>query len=136
MTAKLFLTITAVLGILYGLAFVFIPTQMAPIYGVPVEPHTTLEVQFFGSALIWIGVVSWLARDFRDWDAVRAVLIATVVGSIVGGGVNLLGTFQGLLNGMAWSSTAIYALLLIGALYCLSAGPEASGLAAGPARSA
>jgi len=49
------------------------------------------------------------------------------------GGVNLLGTFQGLLNGMAWSSTVIYALLLVGALYCLSAGPEASGLAARPA---
>jgi asparagine N-glycosylation enzyme membrane subunit Stt3 len=134
MSAKLFLTITAVLGILYGLAFVFFPSQIAPIYGVPADPHTVLETQFFGSALIWLGVVSWLAKDFRDWDAVRAVLIATVVGSIVGGGVNLLGTFQGLLNGMAWSSTMIYALLLVGALYCLSAGPEASGLTARPAR--
>ena len=78
--------------------------------------------------------MSWLARDFRDWDAVRGVLIATVVVDIVGGGVNLLGTFQGLLNGMAWSSTVIYALLLVGALYCLSAGPEASGVVARPAR--
>lgn len=76
----------------------------------------------------------WFARDFRDWDAVRGVLIATVVGSVVGGGVNLLGTFQGLINGMAWSTTVIYALLIIGALYCLSAGPEASGLAARTAR--
>ncbi len=105
MSAKLFLTITAVLGILYGLAFVFIPSQMAPIYGVPIDPHTTLETQFFGSALIWLGVVSWFVKDFRDWDAVKGVLIATAVGSVVGGGVNLLGTFQGLLNGMAWSTT-------------------------------
>jgi hypothetical protein len=134
MSAKLFLTITAVLGILYGLAFVFFPSQIAPIYGVPADPHTVLEIQFFGSALIWVGVVSWLARDFRDWDAVRGVLIATAVGCIVGGGVNLLGTFQGLMNGMAWSSTVIYALLLVGALYCISAGPEASGLTAMPAR--
>jgi asparagine N-glycosylation enzyme membrane subunit Stt3 len=110
------------------------PTQMAPIYGVPIEPHTTLEVQFFGSALIGLGVVFWFARDFRDWDAVKGVLIATVVGSVVGGGVNLLGTFQGLLNGMAWSTTVIYALLFIGSLYCLSAGPETSGVAARPAR--
>jgi len=134
MSAKLFLTITAVLGILYGLAFVFIPSQMAPIYGVPIDPHTALETQFFGSALIWLGIVSWFAKDFRDWDAVKGVLIATAVGSVIGGGVNLLGTFQGLLNGMAWSSTVIYVLLLIGSLYCLSAGPEASGVAARPAR--
>ena len=134
MSAKLFLTIAAVLGILYGLAFVFIPAQMEPIYGVPAEPHTSLETQFFGSALITLGVVFWFARDFRDWDAVKGVLIATVVGSIVGGGVNLVGTFQGLLNGMAWSTTVIYALLLVGALYCLSAGPEESGVATRPAR--
>ena len=114
--------------------FVFFPSQIAPIYGVPADPHTVLEIQFFGSALIWVGVVSWLARDFRDWDAVRAVVIATAVGCIVGGGVNLLGTFQGLMNGMAWSSTVIYALLLVGALYCISTGPEASGLTARPAR--
>ena len=134
MSAKLFLTIVAVLGFLYGLAFVLIPTRVGAIYGVPADPQTALEIQFFGSALIWVGVVSWLARDFRDWDAVRGVVIATAVGCIVGGGVNLLGTFQGLMNGMAWSSTVIYALLLVGALYCLSAGPEASGLTARPAR--
>jgi hypothetical protein len=133
-SAKLFLTIVAVLGFLYGLAFVFIPNQIAAVYGVPADPHTALETQFFGSALIWLGVVSWFARDFRDWDAVRGVLIATVVGTVVGGGVNLLGTFQGLLNGMAWTSTLIYVLLLAGSLYCLSVGPEASGMAARPAR--
>jgi hypothetical protein len=134
MSAKLFLTIIAVLGILYGLAFVFIPSQMAPIYGVPIDPHTTLETQFFGSALIWLAIVSWLAKDFRDWDAVKGVLIGTAVGSVIGGGVNLFGTFQGLLNGMAWTTTVIYVLVLIGSLYCLSVGPEASGVAARPAR--
>ncbi len=107
---------------------------MGMIYGVPADPHTALEVQFFGSALIWVGAVAWFAKDFRDWDAVRGVLIANVVGTIVGGGVNLLGTFQGLMNGMAWSSTVIYALLLVGALDRLSARPEESGSRVRPAR--
>ena len=97
-------------------------------------PHTALETQFFGSALIAFGAIAWFARDFRDWDAVRGMLIANAIGAIFGGGVNLLATFQGLLNGMAWSTTVIYTLLLIGSLYCLSAGPEASGLSARPAR--
>ena len=134
MTAKILLTISAVLAVLYGLAFVLMPTQMAAIYGGPPEPHVAVNLQFFGSALIAFGVVQWFAKDFRDWDAVRGVLIANVIGDVVGGGVNVLGTFQGLLNGMAWSSTLIYLLLLVGALYCLSAGPEASGMTARPAR--
>jgi hypothetical protein len=134
MSAKLLLTINAVIAILFGLAFVFMPTTAGAVYGVPPDPHTVLNAQFFGATLIGLGVVFWFAKDFRDWDAVRGVLIASVVGDIFGGGVNLFGTFQGLLNGMAWSSTAIYALLLVGALYCLSMGPETSGLAARTAR--
>jgi hypothetical protein len=134
MSAKTFLTISAVVAVLFGLAFVLTPTAAGAIYGVPPDPHSALSSQFFGSALIGIAVVQWFGKDFRDWEAVRGVLIASAVGDVVGGGVNLLGTFQGLLNGMAWTSTLVYALLLIGSLYCLSTGAEASGIAAKPAR--
>ena len=60
--------------------------------------------------MIAIAVVQWLGKDFRDWEAVRGVLIAGAIGDAIGGGVNLLGTFQGLLNGMAWTSTIVYVL--------------------------
>ena len=134
MNAKLFLTINAVIAVLYGLAFVFIPTAMLSVYGAPPQPHAALNLQFFGSALIMIGVIAWFAREFHDWDAIRGVLIALVIGDVVGGGVNLLGTLQGLLNGMAWTSTLVYLLLLIGAVYCLLTAPEASGTTAKAAR--
>jgi hypothetical protein len=134
MSAKVFLTISAVIAVMFGLAFVFLPAATLAIYGVPPEPHTVLIGQFFGSVLLALGAVEWFARDFQDWDAVRGVLIANVVGDIVGGCVNVLGAFQGLLNNMAWSTTLLYVLLVAGALYCLSAGPAASGLAAKPAR--
>jgi hypothetical protein len=129
MSAKLLLTINAVIAILFGLAFVFAPTTAGAIYGVPADPHTVLNAQFFGATLIALGAVEWVAKDFRDWDALRGILIANVIGDVFGGGVNLLGTFQGLLNGMAWTSTLIYLLLLVGALYCLSR-PETSGMTA------
>jgi hypothetical protein len=132
--ARSLLTIFSIVAVLFGLAFVLIPAPASAIYGVQPDPHTMLDVQFFGSALLAIGAVNWFARDFRDWDAIRGVLIANVVGCVIGGGVNLLGTFQGLLNGMAWTSTILYALLLIGCLYCLSTGGEPSGIAAKPAR--
>ena len=130
MSAKIFLTINAIVSVVFGLAFLLAPTVAGSVYGVPPAPPTSLALQFFGSVLIAIAVVQWLGKDFRDWDAVRGVLIAGAVGDALGGIVNLLGTFQGLLNGMAWTSTIVYALFLIGALYCLSAGAEASGIAA------
>ena len=134
MSAKTFLTINAIVSVLFGLGFLLAPAAAGSVYGVPPEPSTTLALQFFGSALIAVAVVQWLGKDFRDWEAVRGVLIAGAVGDALGGSVNLLGTFHGVLNGMAWTSTIVYALFLIGAVYCLSTGAEASGIAARPAR--
>ena len=106
----------------YGIGFVLIPANLVALYGVKPEPNVVLNIQFFGAALIGLGVIFWFARDFRDWAAVRGVLIGAVVGDILGGLVNIWGTMQGLMNGLAWSSTIVYALLLLGALYCLSTG--------------
>jgi hypothetical protein len=132
--AKTFLTINAIIAVLFGLAFVLAPTAVGSIYGVPPDRHTALSGQFFGSALIGIAVVNWFGKDFGDWESVRGVLIANVIADPVGGGVNLLGTFHGLLNDMAWTSTIIYAALLIGSLYCLLTGGRTTGITARPAR--
>src|SRR5260370_24552623 len=122
MTCMTFLTINSILAILYGLAFVLIPANSFAIYGVAAEPHVILNLQFFGSALLTLAVVLWFAKDFRDWEAVRGVLIANVVGDVVGLLINLWGTFQGLINAMAWTSTIVYILLIAGSLYFLSTG--------------
>ena len=98
MSAKTFLTINAIVSVVFGLAFLLAPTAAGSVYGVPPAPPTSLALQFFGSVLIAIAVVQWLGKDFRDWEAVRGVLIAGAVGDAIGGGVNLLGTFQGLLE--------------------------------------
>ena len=85
MTVKLYLTITAILAVLYGLGFVLVPGSMVALYGGPPEPHVTLNIQFFGSALLALAVIAWFAKDFRDRDAARGVLIGIVVTDVVGG---------------------------------------------------
>src|SRR5271163_4292499 len=84
MNAKTYLTISAVVAVLFGLAFLLAPTATASVYGVPPEPHTALNLQFFGSALIGFGAVQWFARDFRDWEAVRGILIASIIADALG----------------------------------------------------
>jgi len=118
MSSKLYLTIAAVLAILYGIGFVLIPAKMGELYGVQPEPHAILNVQYFGSALLAWGVIMWFARDL-DWAAVRGVLIGSVVGDAVGGLLSVWGISQGLVNAFGWTSVVIYVLLLLGALYFL-----------------
>ena len=122
MTAKTFLTISSIFAILYGLGFLLLPGPSITMYGTEPEPHLILVVRYFGSALLAFGVLTWFGRDFRDWEAVRGVLIAVAILNGVGLVLTLLGMAEALFNSMAWSSMILYIIFLAGAVYCLSAG--------------
>jgi len=123
MNSKLYLALAGAVAIAYGIIFVLFPTQAIALYGVTGQPNAALNIQFFGSALLAWGVISWSARN-QDWAAVRGVLIGHVVGQVVGLLVNIWGMMQGLLNPLAWTTNIAYGLLLLGALYCLAAAPH------------
>jgi hypothetical protein len=134
MTSRTLLTITAVVAILYGLAFVLIPDTINALYGVPSAPHIALYTRFFGSALLGLGVITWFAKDFRSWDAIRGVLIGIVVTTAIGALIALFAVLTGLSNAMTWTSVLVYALLLVGAAYWPSQGEENSAVGATLAR--
>ena len=130
MTPRSLLTVTAVVAVLYGLAFLLIPDGINALYGVPSAPHTALYTRFFGSALLGFGVINWFAKDSRSWDAIRGVLIGTAVTTAVGGLIALFAVVTGLSNAMTWASVLVNALLLVGALYSLSQGENNSAVGA------
>ena len=120
MDTKLYLTIAGIVAIVFGIGFVLIPATLLLLYGEAATPGAVLNIQFFGSLLIGVGVISWFAREARDSMALRAVLTGLLIGDVVGLGVNFWGTFSGVLNALAWSTTLLYVLLIAGAAYCLS----------------
>ena len=123
MDTKLYLTIAAIVALLYALGFLVIPESMSILFSGVAEPHATLNLRFLGGANLAWGLIFWFARDW-DRDAVRGVLICSVAGLVVIIIVNIWGTTQGLLNSSVWGSTIVLVLLLIGALYSLSTGPR------------
>jgi Na+-driven multidrug efflux pump len=53
MNAKLYLTIAAVLGIIYGIGFLIIPANLLVLFGTPnPDPRIILTAQYFGAALL------------------------------------------------------------------------------------
>jgi hypothetical protein len=91
MTAKTFLTISSIVAILYGLGFLLLPGPSIAMYGAEPEPHLILVVRFLGSAFLAFGVLTRFGKDFRDWEAVRGVLIAVAILNGVGLLVIILG---------------------------------------------
>jgi hypothetical protein len=119
MKCTTFLSTSGILGIFFGLGFLLAPEVIGPLYGIPPEPHTLMANRYFGGTLLWVGLVSWLARGVRDDLALRAMFKAGAVGNFVGLVISAWSALAGLQNAMAWSSAALYALLLLGALYFL-----------------
>src|SRR6202035_5767941 len=119
MTIRTFFTILAVLSFLFGVGFVLAPDQVLANYGIEHSPALALLGRLFGGALLALGVILWLARDFREEAAVRAVLVSTLVGGIVNLVVAIVGTLAGTTNALGWSTVLIYLLAAVGSGYFL-----------------
>ena len=122
MDIKLYLTIAAVVAILYALAFLLVPIQASLFFSGFAEPRAVLYLRFCGAAVLAWGLIVWFARNFQGWYALRSVLIASVVGLAVNIVISVWATLQGWLNANAWGSTVLLALLLLGGVYHLSIG--------------
>jgi hypothetical protein len=82
MDTKLYLTIAAIIALLYTLTFLVIPENMSVLFSGFVEPHATLNLRFLGGAnLVW-GLILWFARD---WVKVQVRLAAVAETAIYKG---------------------------------------------------
>jgi len=122
MSTKFYLTISAIVTILFALGFLLIPETMIVLFGSLVEPHVVMTLRFWGGTALGMGIIFWFARDLRDWDAVRGVLIGHAVALVVISPVVIWATLQGFLNRLAWGVVVLNLVWLFGALYCLSTG--------------
>jgi hypothetical protein len=120
MGARLYLTVAGVVAFIYAFAFLLLPVQASLVFSGFAEPRAVWYLRFCGAAVLAWGLVVWFARDFRDWSAVHRVLVASVVGIAVDIILTVWATLTGWLNGNAWGSAVVLALLLIGAVYELS----------------
>ena len=72
MDTKLYLTIAAVVAILYALAFLVIPVQASLFFSDFAEPRAVLYLRFCGAAILAWGLIVWFARNFEGRYAVRS----------------------------------------------------------------
>ena len=122
MDTKLYLTIAAVVCDPLRTRLSADPSRSIPILQRLCRATCHLKYAVLRRGSFGVGLIVWFARDFRDWAAVRGVLIASVVGLAVNIAINVWATLQGWLNANAWGSTVVLALLLLGGAYQLSIG--------------
>jgi hypothetical protein len=84
MKLSTFLSIVAVVAVLFGIAFVLAPVETLARYGVDADRNTAIMGRFFGAALLTVGLIAWFARPIADSVGRRAILIGNLIGDVVG----------------------------------------------------
>lgn len=114
MKRDLFMSIAAVVAVLFGLSFLLMPVQTMTMYGVDLDISGQFIARYLGSAFLGIGIVNWLARSSEDSKALRAVLLGFFIVSLTGLIVAVFDATTGIGNSLVWSTVVIYLLLSAG----------------------
>lgn len=128
MSLRNLLTVAAIIAFAFGLGFVLIPGQLTSLYNITLNPGGLFIGQLFGAALIGFGVLNWFARGVQDSQALRAIVLANLIGDGVGFVFALIGQINGVggVNQLGWSTVAIYLLLTLAFAYFQFIKPSAS----------
>jgi hypothetical protein len=109
------MAVKAVICVVFGIGMVLIPGPMFSLYGMTLTPGTSGIAQLFGAAFILLSILLWSARNAPGSDvALRAIVLAVVVGDTIGFIVALLAQLSGAMNALGWVTVAFYLLLALG----------------------
>ena len=115
MNYRLMFMINAFLAVVLGLGFLIVPNRILGQFGVDGYAATKLLSQFFGTAMLGLGLLLWFAKDVTDANLQKGMGIALLVGAVAGLFITVMGTTSGVLRANWWIALIVYAIL--GAAY-------------------
>lgn len=116
MNLRIFLIISAVLALGYGIGLILMPAFMDSMYGFGTSPSELLLSRFFGVELLVLGVISWQERDYTLENA-SPLILGSLIGDAIAAIFAILGTLNGVMNSMGWLVFALYFFLTLGFAY-------------------
>ena len=113
MKFKTLFTINSILAILFGVAGLLAPAQLLASYNVSLKPMGLVIYQFWGAALIGLGMLTWFARSVRESALQRKFALALFITNGLSCVMAVRGQFAGA-NTFGWSTVALFFLLALG----------------------
>jgi len=126
MNYRLMFIVNAVVALLFGLGFLVVPSIVLKQFGVDEYASTRMVAQFFGAALLTIGLLAWFSKNITDAGTQKGMGIAFLAGAVVGLIVTVLGVATSVLRSKGWLAMAIYVLFALGYAYLMFLKRESS----------
>lgn len=114
MKLNAFLKVHAIIALVFGLGFLFIPALILSFYSaVALNEAGVFMARLFGSAILTYAAVLWFAADTPDSEAKRAIVKGFFYTMLIGLAVVLHFQLTGPINALGWTTVALYAFLAI-----------------------
>jgi hypothetical protein len=120
MNYKTLTSLTAILTFINASFFLLVPVFSLALLGRTTDPMGILSTRISGACALGLGVVTWLARNFRIPEVQRLVAIGnlTTLGILVL--VDLQGLIMGAIGNLGWLIFSADLLLFIGFVIAIS----------------
>ena len=124
MNYRIMFLINSFIAVLLGLGFLILPGRILDQFGVDEYAATKLISQFFGTALLGLGLLLWFAKDVSEANLQKGMGIALLVGAAAGLIITVMGTISGVLRSNWWIALVVYAILGLAYGYLLFQKPK------------
>jgi len=124
MKLKTWMTVKAIVCIVFGLGFVILPSVVMNLYDVKLGEGGVYMTRLLGQAFILLSLLLWLVRNTDEAATRRAFALAIFVGDLIGFVISLQGQLAGSVNALGWVTVIIYLVLALGFGYFLLPGNE------------
>ena len=113
MNVRTFLTIAAIIALLFGIGFVLIPIPLASLFGIALNPVSVYLAQLDGASLVALGIINWFYRDATN---LHGLLLGQFISNVIGFLVTLFGQINNVIgiNALGWIIVVLYLFLAIG----------------------
>jgi NAD/NADP transhydrogenase beta subunit len=113
MSLKTSFTLISIFAGIFALVFLLIPEIILSMYGSSDTMSPILMTRFFGSALLVIALITFFLKDAEYTKEVKSVVLALLIGEIVGFFVALWGQLTNLVNSYGWFTVILYGFFTI-----------------------
>ncbi len=124
MNYRIMFMVNAFIADLLGLGLLAVPGRILGQFGVDEYAATRLISQFFGAAMLALGLLLWFAKDVSEANLQKGMGIALLVGALAGLAITVLGTTSGVLRANWWIALVVYAILGLVYVYLLFQKPK------------
>lgn len=113
-----FLIINGILFVPFGLLMFFIPNVIFPLFGIDLSVDGTLMARVFGSALLSLGLICFLARKENPKSVgTRAIIWGNFIFHLLDTISTTIASLKNVMNSLGWMFAILHLLLALGFLY-------------------